>query len=203
MLKTLKELFSDDFCVKVDCNKNNVLKVMNLFKTARDLGMQYTIVEAFEDTWMAEEVCCGDYAPDYWIYFGLMDNDTYISDGDYGTVLSVEEFEKIVLAGANPTREYALEIGIPTIHANLVVSGGVVIVNYKNGKQYRLEHNGKATFDIATRTVVTERNFTKDGQKAYESVTIDWDNLESVQSDANKLINMGDNQVAFVILFNL
>lgn len=195
---TLKSLFENDFCVEIGFDGHKATQVAQLFKDALEKGVKYTLSETLTNTWMAGQ---GDNTFNYdnWGYFGILDGETFVEDSVWGThSLSVEQFSNIVNMSDNVNQGIST-----TIDGNLVISGGVVVVTYKSGKQYHLEHNGKATLDSIKRIVTTERTFMKDGQEAYERVIVDLDSLDSIQSDTNKLINMGNNQVAFVTLFNL
>lgn len=208
--QTLQELFNRDFSVEVRFDEEKSQKVAELFKVARDLGIEYVLDEVFEGTWMEDEVEA-DYSPDNWKYFGVLNCNTFISDTAFGTILSVDEFEALIdaevqtakVSPGSPLTQAIPEKNVIILADNISVSGGVVVINYKSGKKFHLHHNGKATFDVQSRTVTTERTFVKDGQEAFERVVIELDSLESVQSDTNKLINVGNNQVAFVTLFTL
>lgn len=208
--QTLQDLFDNDFCVEVGFDEDKTCKVVDLFKVARDLGVKYQLDEVFEGTWMEDEVEA-DFSPDNWKYFGIISERTFITDNRFEPCLSVEEFEKLVeqeqqvakVSPGSPLTQAIPEKNVIILGDNISLSGGVVVINYKNGKKFHLHHNGKATFDVQSRTVTTERTFVKDGQQALERVVIELDNLESVQSDTNKLINVGNNQVAFVTLFTL
>lgn len=188
--KALQDLFNEDFSVLIDYCAIDTEAVANLFKVAKDLGIEFEVDEGFEDTWMEGFGC--SYEADNWGYFGILDGKTYVEDNRWGKVLSVQEFEEIVngFTSLTPKEE-------------IVISGGVVVVNYKNGQKYHLYHNGMATLNVKDKTVTTEHTFQKDGQEAYERVVVALDTLESVQSEANKLINVGNNQVAHVTLYTL
>lgn len=212
-LAKLRNLFDTDFAVDVDYNEENTRKVVDLFKVVRDLDINYRVDEAFENTWMAEE----GYAIDNWQYFGIRDGRTYLNDGDwgYGDPLTVEDFEQRVkeaqeeVQGAS-TQYNLTAVGVNSapvaivLGENLVVSGGVVVVNYKDGSSFHLEHDGKATLDVANRVVITERTFLKDGQSAYERVTVKLESLVSVQSDTLKLtVHEDGTKVDFTTTFTL
>lgn len=212
-LAKLRNLFDTDFAVDVDYNEENTRKVVDLFKVVRDLDINYRVDEAFENTWMAEE----GYAIDNWQYFGIRDGRTYLNDGDwgYGDPLTVEDFEQRVKEAQDEVQGVSTQYNLTSVGVNsapvaivlgenLVVSGGVVVVNYKDGSSFHLEHDGKATLDVANRVVITERTFLKDGQPAYERVTVKLESLESVQSDTLKLTVLEDGaKVDFTTTFTL
>ena len=207
---TLKSLFENDFCVNISFNGVKALRVAELFQQAREKGAEFTIDEALTETWM-EGNGDADYTLDNWCYFGISGGNTLVSDGDWGDhTLEVEDFEAIV----NATPVEVIQPVIVTtpgepqkevivLGDNLTISGGVVIVNYKTGKQFHLERNGRATLNVEDRTVITERSFVKDGQEAYERVIIKLENLDNVQSDTHKLLILGNDQVALVTLYTL
>lgn len=202
-ISDLRELFASDFAVDVDYNAENSRKVVDLFKVVRDLDIYYRIDEVFKGTWMDDDTDCA-YDIDNWQYFGIRQGYTYILDGNWGEddPLTVTEFEKIVVAAQEEAQRGVAVSN--TLNADLVISGGVVIVNYKDGSTYHLEHDGKATFDVTNRTVITERTFLKDGQPAYERVIVKLENLESVQSDTLKLtVNEDGTKVDFTTTFTL
>lgn len=202
----LRELFENDFAVNIDYSEVKTRKVVDLFSVVRDLNVPYTVDEYFEDTWMGR----AGYNIDNWEYFGICEGSTHLNDGSWtgrDYTLEVEEFEALVKA-AQEESQAAVNINSAPVAIvlgdNLVVSGGVVVVNYKTGKQYHLNHKGKATFDVASRTVITEHTFLKDGQDAYERVEIKLENLESVQSDTLKLTVSEDGaKVEFTTTFTL
>lgn len=207
-LAKLRNLFDTDFAVDVDYDEENTRKAVDLFKVVQDLGVSFRIDERFEETWMGE----GGYAIDHWQYFGIRSGRTYINDCDWGydDLLTVAQFEQIVKEAqeeAQPGVTAAAVSDAPVtivLGENLVVSGGVVVVNYKDGSSFHLEHDGKATLDVANRVVVTERTFLKDGQPAYERVTVELESLDSVQSDTLKLTVLEDGaKVDFTTTFTL
>lgn len=212
-LAKLRNLFDTNFAVDVDYNEENTRKVVDLFKVVRDLDINYRVDEAFENTWMAEE----GYAIDNWQYFGIRDGRTYLNDGDwgYGDPLTVEDFEQCVKEAQEEVQGVSTQYNLTAVGVNsapvaivlgenLVVSGGVVVVNYKDGSSFHLEHDGKATLDVANRVVITERTFLKDGQSAYERVTVKLESLVSVQSDTLKLTVLEDGaKVDFTTTFTL
>lgn len=204
-LDKLRELFADDFVVDVDYNARNSRVVTDLFKDVQNMGIEYRIVEHFEDTWMGE---CG-YTIDNWQYMGIKNGHTEIDDSDwsYRSVLEVEEFEEMV---KQAQAEFQYIQSLPpqkeliVLGENLVVSGGVVVVTYKDGSTYHLEHDGKATLDVPNRVVITERTFLKDGQPAYERVTVKLESLDNIQSDTLKLTILEDGaKVDFTTTFTL
>lgn len=204
-LAKLRDLFSEDFVIDVDYNAGNSRKATSLFKDVENLGIEFVIDENFEDTWMGE---CGRTI-DNWQYFGIKNGKTEIDDSDwsYRSVLEVEEFEEMVKA-AQAEFQYTQSLppqgNVIVLGDNLVVSGGVVVVNYKDGSSFHLEHDGKATLDVANRVVITERTFLKDGQPAYERVTVKLESLSSVQSDTLKLTVLEDGaKVDFTTTFTL
>lgn len=216
-LDKLRNLFSDDFVVDVDYNARNSRIVTDLFKDVQDMGIEYRIGEYFEDTWMATNGC--GYTIDNWQYMGIKNGKTEIDDCDwsYRSVLEVEDFEEMVKQ-AQAEFQYlqsapsstTLAVGVNTapvaivLGENLVVSGGVVVVTYKDGSTFHLEHDGKATFDVANRVVITERTFLKDGQQAYERVTVKLESLDNVQSETLKLtVHEDGTKVDFTTTFTL
>ena len=143
------------------------------------------------------------YCINNWQYFGILNGNTFLSDGAWSDdkPLTVKEFEDIVVAAQSVTSVLSAK---DTLSGDLVVSGGVVVINYKDGSTYHLEHDGKATFNVASRVVITERTFLKDGQPAYERVTVKLESLESVQSDNLKLtVNEDGTKVDFTTTFTL
>lgn len=207
---TLKSLFENDFCVAIEYNGDKARRVAALFQQAREKGAEFKVDEALTETWM-EGKGYADYTYDNWGYFGISDGNTLVADGDWGDcTLGVEDFEAIV----NATPVEAIQPVIVTtpgepqkevivLGDNLTISGGVVIVNYKSGKKFHLERNGRATLNVEDRTVITERSFVKDGQEAYERVIVKLENLDNVQSDTHKLLILGNDQVALVTLYTL
>ncbi len=209
---TLEELFKNRFCVDIDFNEELSIRVIDLFKQVRELGVQYKISEALTGTWMAlEDECEDQYGLGNWGYFGINHSGTYVSDQAWGVTFSAEEFEEIIqtaksqrsVSSASPLSQANPDKSVIVLGENMVVSGGVVVVNYKSGKKYHLYENGKATFDVANRKVTTERTFTKDGQKAYERVEIDITTLDSIEADSVKLVFQEDNKVAFTTTYIL
>lgn len=207
-LAKLRNLFDGDFAVDVDYDEENTRKVVDLFKVVQDLGVHFRIDERFETTWMGDE----GYAIDNWQYFGIRSGKTYINDGDWGydDPLTVAQFEQLVKEaqeeaqpGVTTTAVSDAPVAI-VLGDNLVISGGVVVVNYKDGSSFHLEHDGKATLDVANRVVITERTFLKDGQPAYERVTVKLESLDTVQSDTLKLTVIEDGaKVDFTTTFTL
>lgn len=212
-LAKLRNLFDTDFAVDVDYDEENTRKVVDLFKVVQDLGVNFRIDERFEETWMGDE----GYAIDNWQYFGIRSGRTYINDGDWGydDPLTVSNFEQLVKEAQEEVQGVSTQYNLTAVGVNsapvaivlgdnLVVSGGVVVVNYKDGSSFHLEHDGKATLDVANRVVITERTFLKDGQPAYERVTVKLESLVSVQSDTLKLTVLEDGaKVDFTTTFTL
>lgn len=205
-ISKLKDLFNSNFAVNVDFNEDNSRKVTDLFKVARDLNINYCIDEAFHDTWMAD-AAKDVYITNNWGYFGILNGNTFLSDGSWGDdeALTVKEFEEIVVSAQKEAQNVSSVLpASDTLNGDLVISGGVVVINYKDGSTYHLEHDGKATFNVASRVVITERTFLKDGQPAYERVTVKLASLESVQSDNLKLtVNEDGTKVDFTTTFTL
>lgn len=204
-LEKLRSLFEEDFVIDVDYNAAKSRKATALFQDVRDMGISFNICENFEDTWMGKT----GYTIDNWNYLGIKDGETEIDDCDWSDrdVLEVEEFEEMVNAAMS---EFQYLQGLPpkanviVLGDNLVVSGGVVVVNYKDGSSYHLEHDGKATLIVADKVVVTERTFVKDGQPAYERVTVKLESLDNIQSDTLKLTVLEDGaKVDFTTTFTL
>lgn len=205
-ISKLLDLFNSDFAVDVDYNEADSRKVVDLFKVVRDLGINYCIDEAFHDTWMTS-TANDAYGLNGWGYFGILNGNTFLSDGGWGddNPLTVKEFEEIVVSAQKEAQNVSSVLPVSdTLSGDLVISGGVVVVKYKNGSTYHLEHDGKATFSVASRVVITERTFLKDGQPAYERVTVKLESLESVQSDNLKLtVNEDGTKVDFTTTFTL
>lgn len=205
-ISKLQDLFNSNFAVDVDYNEANSRKVIDLFEIVRDLGIDYRIDEAFKDTWMTDEANDA-YCLNNWQYFGILNGSTFLSDGGWGDdePLTVKEFEEIVVSAQKEAQNVSSVLpASDTLSGDLVISGGVVVINYKDGSTYHLEHNGKATFNVASRVVITERTFLKDGQPAYERVTVKLESLESVQSDNLKLtVNEDGTKVDFTTTFTL
>ena len=204
-LEKLRSLFEEDFVIDVDYNAAKSRKATALFQDVRDMGIHFTVCENFEDTWMGET----GFTIDNWNYLGIKDGETEIDDCDWSDrdVLEVEEFEEMVSAAMS---EFQYLQGLPpkanviVLGDNLVVSGGVVVVNYKDGSSYHLEHEGKATLMVADKVVITERTFVKDGQPAYERVTVKLESLDNIQSDTLKLTVLEDGaKVDFTTTFTL
>nr|DAY73782.1 MAG TPA: hypothetical protein [Caudoviricetes sp.] len=201
-ISKLQDLFNSNFAVDVDYNEANSRKVIDLFKVVRDLGVDYRIDEAFKDTWMTDEANDA-YCINNWQYFGILNGNTFLSDGAWSDdkPLTVKEFEDIVVAAQSVTSVLSAK---DTLSGDLVISGGVVVINYKDGSTYHLEHDGKATFNVASRVVITERTFVKDGQPAYERVTVKLESLDNIQSDTLKLTVLEDGaKVDFTTTFTL
>lgn len=205
-ISKLKDLFDSNFAIDVDFNEANSRKVIDLFKIVRDLGIHYSIDEAFHDTWMTN-TANDAYSLNGWGYFGILNGNTFLSDGSWGDdeALTVKEFEEIVVSAQKETQDVSSVLpASDPLSGDLVISGGVVVVNYKDGSTYHLEHDGKATFNVASRVVITERTFLKDGQPAYERVIVKLESLESVQSDNLKLtVNEDGTKVDFTTTFTL
>lgn len=201
-ISKLQDLFNSNFAVDVDYNEANSRKVIDLFKVVRDLGVDYRIDEAFKDTWRTDEANDA-YCINNWQYFGILNGNTFLNDGAWSdeNPLTVKEFEDIVVAAQSVTSVLSAK---DTLGGDLVISGGVVVVNYKDGSSYHLEHDGKATLNVASRVVTTERTFLKDGQPAYERVIVKLESLESVQSDNLKLtVNEDGTKVDFTTTLTL
>ncbi len=204
----LRALFDTDFAVDVDFNEDNSRKVVDLFKVAQDLGINYRIDETFTGTWMSDKK---GYDIGNWSYYGICDGRTYLNDGEWGyrDPLTVEEFEQYVKEAQEEAELGVTGVSVNDASAtvlgeNLVVCGGVVVVNYKDGSSFHLEHDGKAILDVANRVVITERTFLKDGQPAYERVTVKLESLSSVQSDTLKLTVVEDGaKVDFTTTYTL
>lgn len=79
-ISKLQDLFNSNFAVDVDYNEANSRKVIDLFKVVRDLGVDYHIDEAFKDTWMTDEANDA-YCINNWQYFGILNGNTFLSDG--------------------------------------------------------------------------------------------------------------------------
>lgn len=205
-ISKLQDLFNSNFAVDVDYNEANSRKVIDLFEVVRDLGIDYRIDEAFKDTWMTDEANDA-YCLNNWQYFGILNGNTFLSDGGWGDdeALTVKEFEEIVVSAQKEAQNVSSVLPVSDIlSGDLVISGGVVVINYKDGSTYHLQHDGKATFNVASRVVITERTFLKDGQPAYERVTVKLESLESVQSDNLKLtVNEDGTKVDFTTTFTL
>lgn len=198
---SLSQLFAGDFAVDVDYDEVKTRRAVDLFREIRDLGFEYEIDETFEDTWMSNI----GYSIDNWNYFGLRCGNTYINDGSWTTnVITVDELAELV-ANSNATSPAAPVKSVIVLGNDtpLVISGGVVVVNYKNGQKFHLEHEGKATLDVTNRTVTTERSFLKDGQPAYERVVVKLASLESVEADSLKLTVIDENTVTFATTYVL
>lgn len=214
---TLKDLFENDFCVNINYDEDLTEKVVELFKDARDLGAEYTIDEVFGGTWMVDETKSDvKLSLGSWDYIGILNGRTFISDHPWGekVELTVEQFEVIIkqanseqsaltLTSGSPLWQVDTQKSVIVLGDNISVSGGVVVVNYKSGKQYHLYQNGKATFDVQKRTVTTEHTFLKDGQKAYERVEIDITTLDSIEADSVKLSFLEGNKVALTTTYVL
>lgn len=214
-LAELRSLFQEDFVIDVDYDAAKSRKATALFQDVRDMGIHFTVCENFEDTWMGET----GFTIDNWNYMGIKDGDTEIDDCDWSDrdPLEVEEFEEMVSAAMSEFQyqqslpsSTTLTVGVNTapvaivLGDNLVVSGGVVVVNYKDGSSFHLEHDGKATLIVADKVVVTERTFLKDGQPAYERVTVKLESLDNIQSDTLKLTVLEDGaKVDFTTTFTL
>ena len=205
-ISKLQDLFNSNFAVDVDYNEVNSRKVIDLFEVVRDLGIDYHIDEAFKDTWMTDEANDA-YCLNNWQYFGILNGNTFLSDGGWGDdeALTVKEFEEIVVSAQKEAQNVSSVLpASDLLSGDLVISGGVVVINYKDGSTYHLEHDGKATFNVASRVVITERTFLKDGQPAYERVIVKLESLESVQSDNLKLtVNEDGTKVDFTTTFTL
>ena len=204
-LEKLRSLFEEDFVIDVDYNEAKSRKATTLFQDVRHMGISFNVCENFEDTWMGET----GYTIDNWNYLGIKDGDTEIEDYNWSDrdVLEVEEFEEMVSAAMSEfqyLQGLAPKANVIVLGDNLVVSGGVVVVNYKDGSSYHLEHDGKATLIVADKVVITERTFVKDGQPAYERVTVKLESLDNIQSDTLKLTVLEDGaKVDFTTTFTL
>lgn len=202
-ISKLTDLFNNDFVVFINDEKRRALKVADLFQVVRKLDIDYTIDEYFQDTWMGD----GGFGYNF-EYFGISNGYTYMADSNWSKVdaLTLEQFTDMVTAAVNESNPDAIPLnkpGVFDLDTNLVVSGGTVVVNYKNGQKFHLYTEGKATLDPKMKTLTTEHKFIKDSQPAYERVVINIDKLESVESDSNKILFLEDGKVAFVTLYTL
>lgn len=195
--KNLKDLFTcgKDFQVSVGFNANNVQRVMEVFRKARNQGLPFEIDEVFDDTWMNPDG--GGYTPDNWGYFGVVDGNTFVSDGIVADIiLTVDQLEELA---ENPAPSI---VELSTSGSSLVLDGEVLLT-YKNGQTFNLRTNGKATLDSDRRIVITEHDFVKDTQPAYERVEVKLSDLASVEAGNTKLTVIDENNIAVTTTFKL
>ena len=195
--KNLKELFTcgEDFQVSVGFNGDKVDRVMEVFRKARNQGLPFEIDEVFEGTWMNPEG--GGYTPDNWGHFGVVSGNTFVCDGIVADiVLSVDELEALAEA-VTPS-----VVDLATTGSSLVLEGEVLLT-YKNGQTFNLRNNGKASLDVDRHLIITEHDFVKDTQPAYERVEVKLSDLASVEAGNTKLTVVDENIIAVTTTFKL
>lgn len=196
--KTLKELFTcgEDFQVKVGFNEDNAHRVMEVFRKARNRNLPFELDEVFTGTWMCSDVETG-YTPSNWGYFGVVDGNTFICDGIVSdNILSVDELEALAEA-VTPS-----VVDLATTGSSLVLAGEVLLT-YKNGQTFNLRNNGKASLDVDRHLIITEHDFVKDTQPAYERVEVKLSDLASVEAGNTKLTVVDENIIAVTTTFKL
>lgn len=131
-----------------------------------------------------------------WQYFGLMDGKTYLTDSYSEDVvyLDMEEFRRLFKNEENEEEGELFE--------GITLEGNVEIV-YKAGKTFHLRENGKAKVDFVNKTVTTEHNYLKDGQPAFERVTIKFKVLSALITDQERIDFVEDGVVTHTKVYNI
>lgn len=196
-LEGQKLIRSGNFLVDIDNNEDYALEVSDVLFDALQSGFNFEVYEVIRGTKLRETLgSSSDVYSAIWQYFGLMDGKTYLTDSYSEDVvyLDMEEFRRLFKNGENEEEGELFE--------GITLEGNVEIV-YKAGKTFHLRENGKAKVDFVNKTVTTEHNYLKDGQPAFERVTIKFKVLSALVTDQERIDFVEDGVVTHTKVYNI
>lgn len=196
-LEGQKLIRSGNFLVDIDNNEDYALEVSDVLFNALQSGFNFEVYEVIRGTKLRETLgSTSDVYSAIWQYFGLMDGKTYLTDSYSEDVvyLDMEEFRRLFKSEENEEEGELFE--------GITLEGNVEIV-YKAGKTFHLRENGKAKVDFVNKTVTTEHNYLKDGQPAFERVTIKFKVLSALVTDQERIDFVEDGVVTHTKVYNI
>lgn len=196
-LEGQKLIRSGNFLVDIDNIEDYAVEVSDVLFDALQSGFNFEVYEVIRGTKLRETLgSTSDVYSAIWRYFGLMDGKTYLTDSDSEDVvyLDMEEFRRLFKNGENEEESELFE--------GITLEGNVEIV-YKAGKTFHLRENGKAKVDFVNKTVTTEHNYLKDGQPAFERVTIKFKVLSALVTDQERIDFVEDGVVTHTKVYNI
>ncbi len=196
-LEGQKLIRSGNFLVDIDNNEDYALEVSDVLFNALQSGFNFEVYEVIRGTKLRETLgSTSDVYSAIWQYFGLMDGKTYLTDSYSEDVvyLDMEEFRRLFKSEENEEEGELFE--------GITLEGNVEIV-YKAGKTFHLRENGKAKVDFVNKTVTTEHNYLKDGQPAFERVTIKFKVLSALGTDQERIDFVEDGVVTHTKVYNI
>lgn len=196
-LEGQKLIRSGNFLVDIDNNEDYALEVSDVLFNALQSGFNFEVYEVIRGTKLRETLgSTSDVYSAIWQYFGLMDGKTYLTDSYSEDVvyLDMEEFRRLFKNEENEEEGELFE--------GITLEGNVEIV-YKAGKTFHLRENGKAKVDFVNKTVTTEHNYLKDGQPAFERVTIKFKVLSALITDQERIDFVEDGVVTHTKVYNI
>lgn len=196
-LEGQKLIRSGNFLVDVDNNEDYAVEVSDVLFNALQSGFNFEVYEVIHGTKLRETLgSTSDVYSAIWQYFGLMDGKTYLTDSYSEDVvyLDMEEFRRLFKNEENEEEGELFE--------GITLEGNVEIV-YKAGKTFHLRENGKAKVDFVNKTVTTEHNYLKDGQPAFERVTIKFKVLSALVTDQERIDFVEDGVVTHTKVYNI
>lgn len=196
-LEGQKLIRSGNFLVDIDNNEDYALEVSDVLFNALQSGFNFEVYEVIRGTKLRETLgSTSDVYSAIWQYFGLMDGKTYLTDSYSEDVvyLDMEEFRRLFKNEENEEEGELFE--------GITLEGNVEIV-YKAGKTFHLRENGKAKVDFVNKTVTTEHNYLKDGQPAFERVTIKFKVLSALVTDQECIDFVEDGVVTHTKVYNI
>lgn len=196
-LEGQKLIRSGNFLVDIDNNEDYALEVSDVLFDALQSGFNFEVYEVIRGTKLRETLgSSSDVYSAIWQYFGLMEGKTYLTDSYSEDVvyLDMEEFRRLFKSEENEEEGELFE--------GITLEGNVEIV-YKAGKTFHLRENGKAKVDFVSKTVTTEHNYLKDGQPAFERVTIKFKVLSALVTDQERIDFVEDGVVTHTKVYNI
>ncbi|QOI68106.1 hypothetical protein vecB_168 [Escherichia phage VEcB] len=196
-LEGQKLIRSGNFLVDIDNNEDYALEVSDVLFNALQSGFNFEVYEVIRGTKLRDTLgSTSDVYSAIWQYFGLMDGKTYLTDSYSEDVvyLDMEEFRRLFKNEENEEEGELFE--------GITLEGNVEIV-YKAGKTFHLRENGKAKVDFVNKTVTTEHNYLKDGQPAFERVTIKFKVLSALITDQERIDFVEDGVVTHTKVYNI
>ncbi|QHR73766.1 hypothetical protein JR320_gp052 [Escherichia phage alia] len=196
-LEGQKLIRSGNFLVDIDNNEDYALEVSDVLFNALQSGFNFEVYEVIRGTKLRDTLgSTSDVYSAIWQYFGLMDGKTYLTDSYSEDVvyLDMEEFRRLFKSEENEEEGELFE--------GITLEGNVEIV-YKAGKTFHLRENGKAKVDFVNKTVTTEHNYLKDGQPAFERVTIKFKVLSALVTDQERIDFVEDGVVTHTKVYNI
>ena len=196
-LEGQKLIRSGNFLVDIDNNEDYALEVSDVLFNALQSGFNFEVYEVIRGTKLRDTLgSTSDVYSALWQYFGLMDGKTYLTDSYSEDVvyLDMEEFRRLFKSEENEEEGELFE--------GITLEGNVEIV-YKAGKTFHLRENGKAKVDFVNKTVTTEHNYLKDGQPAFERVTIKFKVLSALVTDQERIDFVEDGVVTHTKVYNI